>query len=257
MKLDKQKTFAGKRFDQFAYSGKEGVPQSMCTIINCSKVNSSLLLSKDSLPSKHLRSSKLLQFVKTQAPKPWEKSLYILDLYILETTTICWQGESLRKVLKQLRFLCTALSTTGCCSCLQTASSTMEDLGQQQELSAKIKTWGRGGSTDFILWEQNASQIWHKKFCPPPWFSPWIFHHHLYFPMDQQQQCARNALIAWFQKSAAFQEAQAHSLLSTHSSRCERSVRLQFRSHKKHKCNPNLPCWQSLLTYLIHRNDDM
>lgn len=97
LKLEKQKTFAGKRFDQFAHSGKEGVPQSMCTIINCSKGNSSLLLSKDSLPTKHLRSSKLFQFVTTQAPKPWGKSLYILDLCILETTTIGWQGESLRK----------------------------------------------------------------------------------------------------------------------------------------------------------------
>lgn len=133
-----KKHLQGRDFDQFAHSGKEGVPQSMCTIINCSKVNSSLLLSKDSLPTKHLRSSKLFQFVTTPAPKPWGKSLYILDLCILETTT-CWQGESLRKVLKQFRFLCTPLSRTGCCSCLQSASSTMEDLGQQQELSARIQ----------------------------------------------------------------------------------------------------------------------
>lgn len=144
--------------------------------------------------------------------------------------------ESLRKVLKQLRSFAhpSAQQAAAAAFTQQAAPWKIWDNSTSFLLESslcKIKIWGRGGSTGFILWEENTSQIWHKKFCPPPLFSPWIFHYHLYFLMDQQQQCARNALIAWFQKSVAFQEAQAHSLLSTHSSRCERSVRLQFRSH--------------------------
>lgn len=162
----------------------------MCTIINCSKENSSLLLSKRGQPpcqtSEKFKTPPVCKNMSSKSLGK-KKAEYILDLYILEPTTICWQGQSYSKVLRQLRFLCTHVSATGCC--LQSANSTVEDLGQQQELSAGIEPlyceqiWGGGEAQIFVLLLK--SDIIN--------FVPHLYFHCL---MGHHQQCARNAHIA-------------------------------------------------------------
>lgn len=168
----------------------------MCTIINCSKVNSSLLLSRrDRLPTKHLRSSKLLLFVKTWAPKAWGKKGKgnLTGRYSNSSDSFAHTSAEQAAVA--------AFSQ-------QAAPWKIWDNRRSFLLESSICTinkFGVGGEAQILLCERKMLLKFNIiNFVP-----------HLYFHclMDHQQQCARNALIAWFQKSAAFQEAQAHSLL--------------------------------------------